>query len=263
MHYQPIIEIASGDVSRVEAFCRSDDDDRGFTATTFIANAEGGGFIAAVTSKAVELVLADREIFGKTIAFSYNLSETSLRQAEFSAWFLRASSRSHIDFSKITLELRDGIQMRNDRTTLDSMERLRARGIRFSIDGFGLDLSHWSHVEVAHSGVVELKVHGDLVANLGKSGNDILMQSVLDIASRFELDVVAKNVETPRQLALAGAAGCRYAQGYAIARPMSATDLADWLETRSIVPCRAGRPMVSNIAKALNFFGLRANARND
>ena len=236
MHYQPIIEIDTGRTSRVEAFCRTGDGIQGLAAADFIPSAENGGLIGAVTSKVVELVLADRAIFGRSTAFSLNLSPASLREPEFWAWFLRAIAHARIDPTTITLELHDDPETRTNATTRDSMERLHARGIRFSIDRFGLDLSQWSHEETVYASVSEIKVYGDLFANLGKSSNALIMQSVTDIATRLGLDVVAKNVETREQLTCARTAGCRYAQGYAIARPMPAVDLVRWLASRPVMP---------------------------
>lgn len=232
MQYQPIVDIDSGIVVRAEALCRTAED--GAEPAAFFADAEARGTIRDVTTRILDLVGGDRATFGPALALSLNVSEHSLREADFASWFLGVAERAGLEIGAITLELPDGVQGRTDEAERDSMRRLRERGVRFAVDGFGLDLSEWTHVEIEHFGVAELKVHGDLVGHLESPRWRVVMTSVMDVAQRFKLDVVAKNIETTEDLELARSFGCRFAQGFAIARPMDAPTLAEWLGQRTV-----------------------------
>ncbi len=261
IHYQPIVEIDSGDTVRVEAFTRVENRGNHLDAATFIAQAEANGLIRHVTTKVVELVLADRDVFGRTVPLSFNVSEPSLRDPEFSTWFLGAMTDAAVDLTSVTLEFPDGVQGSASDAARATMRRLRERGVRFSIDGFGLDLSQWSHIEIEKSGVVEVKIHADIIANFRSSQSRVLMGSVMDIADRFHLDVVAKNVESLEHIAGARELGCRFAQGYAITRPMAAAELGSWLADRTVRAmlqpppvAPSAPPQPSSLANAFRFF---------
>ena len=269
MQYQPIVDIDSGIVVRAEALCRETAD--GTLPAAFIAAAEARGAMREVTARILELVGADRAVFGPALALSLNVSEHDLREADFATWFARAAERAGLELGAITLELPDGVQGRTNQAERDAMRGLRERGVRFAVDGFGLDLTEWTHVEIEHAGVAELKVHGDLVAHLERPRWRVVMSSVMDVAQRYDLDVVAKNVETVEDLELARSFGCRYAQGFAIARPMEAAALAGWLAARTVrraphLPPKAARPReaasdpsarVSPLESARRFFRSR------
>lgn len=241
VHYQPIVEIDTGSVMRVEALLRTEDGAHGLSTAAFIAQAESNGLIREVTSHIAGLALADAKEYRFGLPLSINISTINLTERDFVERFLKVVAEFDREDMPLTFEMQDGIQAALDGAGLEAMQRLQGAGVRFSIDGFGQDLSQFSHIELERIGIVELKIHSDLGAKLSVAANRVAVESIVALAERLGLDLVAKNVESAEHLASVRAVGARFAQGYHIAQPMSALDLAAWI---------VGRPRLARTRKA-------------
>jgi EAL domain-containing protein (putative c-di-GMP-specific phosphodiesterase class I) len=113
-----------------------------------------------------------------------------------------------------------------------TIEQLRARGIRIAIDDFGTGYS--SFLTLRDLRADRLKIDRQFTANLLSSQADqLIVTKVIELAHGLGLDVVAEGVESEAVWNRLGTLGCDVAQGYAIARPMSMGDFADWTRKRN------------------------------
>ncbi|GAC1476460.1 MAG: hypothetical protein NVS2B8_05980 [Vulcanimicrobiaceae bacterium] len=251
LHYQPILEVETGRVVRLETFCRSGSAYGMDEAATYIDSAESTGYITDLTREVVARALQDRKHFPLSVPMSFNISVHNLREADFVAYIDAVAKDYAIEPALITLELRDGIQGIDDGPELQALRALRDRGCRISVDGFGPELSQFSYLEVERIGASELKVAAELIAQYYRLASRVTVSSVVDLAKHLHLDVVAKNVETQIQLDEAFVLGCRYAQGHFFAKPMGAREIAAWLSGRGIVePAVVAREPEAGVAGA-------------
>lgn len=126
------------------------------------------------------------------------------------------------------IEVSAGSLLDHSEETLGLLEQLRALGAHLSVDDFGEGASSLS--ALTRFPLHALKLHPTLTAKLpGDEKSVALVQGTIDLAHRLGLSVTAVGVETEEQLRVLRELGCDAAQGYAIAPPMSAPDLLEWL----------------------------------
>ena len=108
------------------------------------------------------------------------------------------------------------------------LERLKAIGVRIAIDDFGAAASPLA--KLRELPIDTLKLHRSFVADLGRSPEAAsLLGALLELGHALGLEVVAKGVETPAQLAQLRTLGCDAAQGYALGHPVTADQIDDML----------------------------------
>lgn len=241
VNYQPVIEIASQRVVRAEVFCRFPDGDEEMRdIRTFIPHAENVGLIRELTRSVMFLALTERKAWNVALPLSFNVSPLDLEDPVFFDRTMAALARFEVNPRAITLELNDGIQNSDSGEALATIRRLRAAGVRLCVDGFGTDMSIYSHLELERILASEVKI--DVCGFIG-AAKRTLLTSVVEIAKNLHIDVVVKGVETLECLELAGNLGCGFGQGYAIARPMDGEALVAWLADREIVEIGAPAPV--------------------
>ena len=109
----------------------------------------------------------------------------------------------------------------------DIMRRCQALGVRFALDDFGTGYSSLTYLK--RLGAEEIKIDQSFVRDMLVDPDDLaIVQGVIGLAQAFHRNVVAEGVETVEHGARLLPLGCHLAQGYGIARPMPAQDLAQW-----------------------------------
>jgi EAL domain-containing protein (putative c-di-GMP-specific phosphodiesterase class I) len=115
-----------------------------------------------------------------------------------------------------------------DRAGLETIERLHALGIGFSVDDFGMGFSSLAYLKQLP--IESLKIDRSFVAGMTTNVRDAsIVRSTINLAHDLGLKVVAEGVETGDALAMIARLGCDEAQGYFIARPQGGAALAEWL----------------------------------
>ena len=139
----------------------------------------------------------------------------------------------------MTLEVSEDVIVADPERTLDVLERLRALGVGVALDDFGAGQSSLSHLKSLR--VDELKIDRLFVLDMAARTADLaIVRSTVDLAHRLGLRVVAEGAATHEAWSLLADCGCDEAQGYLLARPMPATELAAWLPRHGGAP-RRGR----------------------
>lgn len=229
VHYQPIVDIDTLEVVRVESFCRIPAArlDLG-TPAAYLASVERSGEIRNFTQWMLETVLVDRGAGDYTLPVSINLAFANLFESDLVSR-VRALLEAHgVEPSDVTFELSDGIQQIDGGYGLDTMRQLAIDGVRFAIDGFASNFANVADLEVMRLPVQELKIDARLIElpTFFETGGSARLK---EFADEEGLTLVAKCVETNEQLAAARELGCRYAQGYLFSEPLSAADFGVWL----------------------------------
>ena len=136
------------------------------------------------------------------------------------------------DFSvsrRLIFEITESLFLSDQDYVFDTLTQLRSLGIELSIDDFGTGYSSLSRLK--RLPVSELKIDQSFIRDMIQSFDDkIIVRSIIDLAHNLGLSVVAEGVETQEVLDHLNRLGCDIAQGYLIAKPMTANEFEKFLQ---------------------------------
>ncbi|MCA0448850.1 MAG: EAL domain-containing response regulator [Proteobacteria bacterium] len=202
----------------------------------FLKIAERDGLMDELTETVLEMSLAQMKAWsdeGLETSININVSAQNMHNAAFADRLAAHCLEAAIDPSCIVLELTETAAMSDPVTAMDILTRLRLKGFRLSIDDFGTGYS--SLVQLHMLPFSELKIDRAFIAECDKQNQSrMITKTIIDLARNLGLQCVAEGVETAETLALLRDMGCDMAQGYFIAKPMSADAATEWL--RSATP---------------------------
>ncbi len=230
VHYQPIVELATGAIHKAEALARWKHPTRGWISPAiFIPIAESTGLIHdlgdQIFREAVEQVARWRAAHSPRFQISVNRSPAQFRVGGGDRIFWpRHLEERGLAGDSIVLEITEGLLLDDTRGVLEHLEALRDAGIGVSLDDFGTGYSALAYL---HKYPIDyVKIDQSFVRALAPASKHLaLCKAIVHMAHELGMKVVAEGVETPEQRALLHAAGCDYAQGYLYARPLPAADL--------------------------------------
>jgi diguanylate cyclase (GGDEF)-like protein len=226
LHYQPKIELASGAISGLEALLRWDCPDRGLVSPAeFISVLEEGGLIVPIGEWVIASVCGQiRQWQNAGIQVhpvAVNLSARQFRQQHLDAAIGQIVMDHGIEPCLLEFELTETILMSDAESAVETMRRIKARGMRLSLDDFGTGYSSLSYLK--RFPLDALKIDRTFISDVTENPDAAsIVMAIINLARSLKLKVIAKGVETPDQLLFLRRLGCNEAQGYHIARPMHA-----------------------------------------
>ena len=231
MHYQPIVELASGRAVGVEALVRWRHLKAGeIDAPTIVGIAERTGLIGTLTHWIVNASLrqaAQWRAAGITPRLSMNLSLTMLSDRELPALIDHSLKTWGVPANEVVLEVAENSVIADAERSVAILTRLDGVGIGLSIDDFGSGFSSLNHMR--RFPLDELKIDRPYVrAMLDDAGDMAVVRSAIDIAHHFGLRVVAEGVENDAVREELTRLKCDLAQGHAVSPALSPTALRDW-----------------------------------
>ncbi len=232
VHYQPIVDLPTGALRKVEALARWTDPEEGpVPPGVFIPLAEASKQIIAlgeaVIAKVVEQVSAwdTQGLFVPCAAV--NVSAAHLRHDRLLATIDASLARHRLDPARLEVEFTESAVMDDFVRTTALIRDLRSRGIGVAIDDFGT--GHSSLARLRDLPVDTVKLDRSFIAPLPEHAAQALVDAFLRLARGLSLNTVAEGVETAEQRDQLLTAGCDAAQGYLFARPMPAEEIPGWL----------------------------------
>ena len=238
LHYQPQIDIATGNVTGLEALVRWEHPERGLIfPDNFIARVEELGLIDQLSWLVFDRGMAEIGKFadknGVTPMLSVNVSALSLNDLKFPDTMAALIAAQGLSPERIVLEITESGLIQNLTHTLDVLARLRMKQMQLSIDDFGTGYSMMQ--QLRNIPATELKIDKSFVGNMHSTESDrVMVQKTIEIGHELGMKVVAEGVETEAQLDFLRVNGCDIAQGYFFSRPLPANDLLNWLATYPI-----------------------------
>lgn len=233
LHYQPQIDMASGELYGVEALARWTHPELGeIPPVRFIALAEDCGLIVELGHWAVQEAcrqLAEWRAAGLRIpAMSVNLSPTSFHNLDLPNLLATTLQANALQPEDLTLELTESMLVDNNPSTMKVLDEVHRQGIRLSMDDFGTGYSSLSYLR--RLPISELKLDRSFVCDLEHDeATRALSNAILGIGKSLHLTVVAEGVENEAQHQLLREQGYPVGQGYLFSRPLSAQELQQWL----------------------------------
>jgi diguanylate cyclase (GGDEF)-like protein len=227
LHYQPKAPLRGGKVDAVEALVRWQHPVHGLLLPArFLPLAEQTDLIHDLTAWVLRRALADVAATG--VAVAVNVSARDLGLRDFAAHVRGILREAAIEPERLTLEITETAILADPARAAEVLGELRDAGVRVSIDDFGQGHTSLGYLSVLP--VHELKVDRQFVADmLENQAHAAIVRSIVDLGHNLGMHVVAEGVETDEVLCALRATGCDVAQGYLVARPMSAAALPAWL----------------------------------
>jgi len=239
LHYQPIIELGTGGLRRVEALVRWHHPERGLVPPgEFIPIAEESGLILRlgtwVLREACKQAATWRREFGSAapLPVNVNVAPMQLVQPGFPALVGEILGETGATPADLALEITETALMVSPDAAADAVRTLRAQNVHVVLDDFGTGYSSLSHLQ--QFPVDAIKIDRSFVAGMDGEGDDAaLVRAVIDLGHALGKDVVAEGVETEAQAYRLHELGCEMAQGYLFSRPVSAAELIANLDKRA------------------------------
>jgi sensor c-di-GMP phosphodiesterase-like protein len=231
VHYQPMLELASGKASSAEALLRwRRQNGSRISPDIFIAYAEENGQICLLTQFVLEQVLADLAILADPdISISINLAGADLASPEFAENLAALCQKHHIHPRQIKLEITErSLVLGQDE--INTVSRLREMGHLILIDDFGTGYSSLSYL---HSLPVDLlKIDKSFVQALGSgAATHHVASHIVQMAKALGLSVVAEGIENTEQAKILSSMGVEWGQGWLFAKAMSFSEYRQFLQT--------------------------------
>ena len=249
LHYQPVVELATGRPVGAEALVRWQHPERGLVGPDqFIPVAEASGLIVPLGRWVLETACREAASWTGAAAgldVAVNLSVRQLTQPDVLRHVHDALLASGLAPSRLMLEVTESAVMEDAEAAGVALDALTRMGVRTAIDDFGTGYS--SLLYLRRYPIRALKVDRAFVAGVADSRDDAaIVTSVVSLAHAVGATSIAEGVETAGQQAALLGFGCQLAQGYLWSRPVPPQDLAAALEACARIPVpaatRAGRP---------------------
>jgi len=235
LHYQPTIDLRTTRVRGLEALVRWHHPTRGLLyADAFIPLAERVGLIPQLTRAVLEQAVAEAarlQRAGHRLQMSVNISRYDLIDEELPAFIDAVLDRHRVPHHRLTLEVTESCLGEDPDRAKRCIDGLRSRGIRISIDDFGVGYSSMSQLLALP--IDELKIDKSFVLALETDHRaHAIISSTVELGRALAVDVVAEGVEDSDTFATLQRLGTTIAQGYHMARPLTPDQLDDYLADR-------------------------------
>jgi diguanylate cyclase len=231
LHYQPQLDLRTGEILTVEALIRWAHPRLGLLPPDrFLPIAEESGLMWAITEWVLEEALgqcATWRLAGRTVTVAVNVSPTNLLAPGFVEMVRCHLKRHDLHADSLVLELTESSVISDFDTCRIVIEKLRKEGVLVSIDDFGAGVTSLAYL--SSLAMSELKLDRTFLAGLAEGDGDRevdLVRSTIELGHALGLRIVAEGIEDETTLGLLSDLGCDFAQGYFISKPKIASQLA-------------------------------------
>ncbi|MGV1097789.1 EAL domain-containing protein [Thiovibrio sp. JS02] len=228
LHYQPKVDLLSGQVVGVEALVRWAHRNGDLVGPAdFIPMAEDTGLIIEIGDWVLRQACEDLQKIraaGYGLKMSVNLSPRQFRQEDVCVKVRRIIAGVGIEPGALIFEITEGTVMENERKAVALLNELKEMGCGISIDDFGTGYSSLYYLKQLPIG--ELKIDRKFVKDIMQHGDDMaIVTAIISMAKSLKLLVVAEGVETMDQLVFLRRLGCDQMQGFLVSRPLPREEL--------------------------------------
>ncbi|KXX63661.1 putative bifunctional diguanylate cyclase/phosphodiesterase [Marichromatium gracile] len=247
LHYQPQVDLHSGEVSGVEALLRWSHPELGAVSPQFfIPVAEESGLILQIGDWVLRqacLQLARwraRGVFIPRVAV--NVSANQFARPGFSERVAQVLRESGLDPASLELELTETVLMNQPRETVTTLRALKTIGVRLAVDDFGTGYSSLSYLRRFPIG--RLKIDKSFLVDIERDrDNAAIAHAVMAMAETMGLEVTAEGVERHSQLELLRAHHCDEVQGFLFSRPVAPETVPEVCQAISIMAAAASEEL--------------------
>jgi diguanylate cyclase (GGDEF)-like protein len=229
LYYQPIYDLKTGQVSKLEALVRWQHPVHGLLAPDrFIAIAEANGLIAELDNWVLRKACEDLSELSRQgceeLKIAVNCSPLNLAREELADEIERALRTAGVAPQRLELEVTENALMGNIANTLVLLRQIRALGVSLSIDDFGTGYSSLAYLK--RLPLNTLKIDRSFIQDIPQSTQDMeIVQAIIVMAHTLHLQVVTEGVETLEQYEFLERYDCDFVQGYLLSHPVPLAEL--------------------------------------
>jgi diguanylate cyclase (GGDEF)-like protein/PAS domain S-box-containing protein len=234
LHYQPKIDLTTGEITGAEALLRWTHPALGSVPPAqFIPIAEASGLILPISAwvlrEACQQARAWVDSGLPIMSMAVNICAMEFQNENFLDNLFATLRETGLDPKSLELELTEGVLMKHAASAAAILQSARDRGVQVAVDDFGTGYSSLSYLRKLP--VDALKIDQSFVSEIGAGEDTTIVTAVIGMARGLKLRVVAEGVETQEQMAFLQAQHCEEAQGYYFSRPVPPEQFARLLRT--------------------------------
>jgi diguanylate cyclase (GGDEF)-like protein len=237
LHYQPQIDLRTGQVCTVEALVRWQHPVRGLLGPdTFVPFAEESGLIDVIGAWVMkEACLQHRRWRDRRVPIprvAVNVSIGQLRRSNFVRTVQQAMNLGEMPHHGLEIEVTESMFLQSDKAAHDAIDALSKCGVLLAIDDFGAGYSSFGYLKTVPASV--LKIDRSFIVD-ATTDNDAgtIVAAIVNMAHTLKKEVVAEGVETCEQVEFLRSLGCEKVQGYFFSRPLAADEVAQVMLERA------------------------------
>jgi predicted signal transduction protein with EAL and GGDEF domain len=225
VHFQPIVDIESGQINTCEALLRWQHPERGMIPSTeFIPIAEETVLINQLGQWVLSTACAEAVNWPDHVRVAVNVSPVQFGSKTLSLNVAATLASSGLAASRLELEITEAVLIRDDDAALEVLHQLRKVGVRVALDDFGTGYSSLSYLQ--RFPFDKIKIDRSFIKDLaGPGASSSIVQAVVNIAAASDMMTTAEGVETEQQRNLLFILGCNEMQGHLFSPAVSAADV--------------------------------------
>ena len=245
--YLPILSADADAVTGMEALIRWErDGSQVAPPAVFLPHAEESGLIKQIDCWVLERACRDAQLWvteaDEPMPLNVNVSAASIQQPDMAGLVKRILQRTNYPPNLLSLEITEASVRSNPNGVQAVLEELTSLGIRFLVNDFGTTYASLNYL--SQFPISAVKLTHQFIENVGRDrSSEAIVQSLLELANRLNLSVVANGIEREEQEVFLRNAGCGEVQGYRYVQPLSRDGVQDWLSSRANRPDRSARAL--------------------
>ena len=257
IHYQPLIEVKTGQFAGVEALLRWERPNQSqMLPSQFIPIAEETGLIVPIGYWALEESCRQMEQWRRErpllnlCTLSVNMSVKQLQRVDIAERVADILKKTGLPACNLQIELTESVLITNLQETIATMKRLKALGVKLALDDFG---TGYSSIGILHHIPLDMvKIDRSLISQIEEHHRMLLVvKAIVALCSALSLKVTAEGVETQEQLAIIERLKCDVAQGYLFAKPLTGKEIAEFMDSSAPASIRFLNSASNDMPKVL------------
>lgn len=233
LHYQPKVDMDTGQVIGVEALLRWQHPEKGLLyPLSFLPEIQNDRVMLEVDNWVLEEGLRQLNQWhrqGLALTMSINISTQQMQHVDFVDQLKTLLGSYPLSIAEhLELEVLESAALENIDTAAEVMRHCQALGVGFALDDFGTGYSCLTHLKRLPANTI--KIDRSFINDILNDPDDLaIVEGIIGLASAFRLTTVAEGVETTEQGIMLQELGCKQAQGFGIAKPMPASEIPAWI----------------------------------
>jgi len=225
LHYQPVVNLASKEISGFEALIRWNHPSKGMISPAdFIPLAEEIGFIVPMGEWVIRQACATAAQWPDELHVAVNISAIQFRNPGLMQVIVGALAASGLAATRLEIEITESVLLHNKEATLAVLHQLRALGIRIAMDDFGTGYSSLTYLQSFPFD--KIKIDRSFVKNITENSSSLnIVRAIAALANGMGMTATAEGVETAEQLQSIASEGCTEMQGFLFSRPLPAAEI--------------------------------------